>query len=176
MTTLFTDRFIANTFLHRNVVVSSHGFVNRLRDVSFALAFDFGKQGIWGNQVTIEVSKTNSQGFINKLSAYHADVKEQIQVLREIEEWTLAGCEKPYSKMLEREKPLLFHACLRKDVMLVQIFGEGMYDLNFRYDVARNGSVEGSIVKLIELRQAMEVHLEAINNAPLQSVLTEMVA
>lgn len=176
MTTLFTDRFIANTFLHRNVVVSSHGFVNRLRDVSFALAFDFGKQGVWGNQVTIEVSKTNSQGFIAKLAAYHSDVKEQIQVLREIEDWAIAGCEKPYNKMLEREKPLLFHACMRKEVMIVQIFGEGMHDLDFRYEQRRNGSPEDSVSKLVELRQAMEVHLEAINNAPLQSVLTEMVA
>lgn len=176
MTVLFTDRFIARTFLHRNVIISSLGFVNRLHDVSFALAFDFGKQGVWGNNVVIEVSKTNSHGFISKLAAYHAEVKDQIQVLREIEEWAIAGCVKSYSKMLERKKPLLFHACMRKDVMVVQIFGEGMHDLELRYDIARNGDAQDGIVKLVELREAMETHLEEINKAPLQSVLSEMVA
>lgn len=170
MGTLFNSRKLSETLIHRNVVILSEGYRNSLNEVRFTLEFDFGAEGKWANRVIIPAA-VNDFSIARALSTYQDNLYEQINVLEDIEHWVAGGAQGTFSHFLEQDRPLFFYGSIRKNTLVVQIFGEGMYDLEIHWDMNRNPPINPLTQKLEELRSAFGEHLRAIEAIPLSQLM-----
>lgn len=173
MAALFSIRKLSETFLNRNVIILSEGHCNRNQHVRFAIEFDFGKHGKLANRV--DIPRANDLVAFNQaLSAYNDDLYELIGVLEELERWSQHGnVTKPFSHVLMQDKPLFFYASVAKEVLTLQVFGEGLYDFEIRWDLNRAGESSSFSRKLNEMRLALVDHLRSIETISMQDIINQ---
>jgi hypothetical protein len=170
MSVIFSDRKLAASFLNRSIVILSEAHRNKHSDLRFGVEFDFGKHGKWANRV--DIPATNDLVFFNKqLNAYQQDLYEQIGMLEEIERWATIDPTEPFSRVLCQDKPLFFHGFVSKETLILQIFGEGLYDFEIRWDFKRAGESSSFKQKLNEFRKAIADHLRAIEAIELEELI-----
>lgn len=171
MPALFSNRKLADSFLNRNVIVLSEGHCNRNGHVRFGIEFDFGKHGKLANRVDIPRAY-DMVVFNQNLSAYQDDIYELIGVFEELERWSQHGdVTKPFSHVLMQDKPLFFYAAVSKEVLTLQVFGEGLYDFEIRWDLNRAGESSSFSRKLNEMRLALVEHLRSIETVNMQDII-----
>lgn len=175
MAVIFSDRKLAETFLNRNIVILSEAHRNRLGELRFSTEFDFGKHGKWTNRIDIQYT-TDLVKFTTQLDQYRDELYEQIGVLEEIERW--ADMKKPsvFSHVLMQEKPMFFHAVIRKETLVLQVFGEGLHDFEIRWDMNRAGEHNSFKQKLGELRKTFVDHLRAIEGISMDELVKGVAA
>lgn len=187
MASLFLQRKLAGSFTHRNVTILSVGTRTRLEELIFRLDFDFGKQGTWRNALVIEANSINTQKMLKQMREYQDDILEQIGLLEDLCHWvnqledvnTLVDPiyrnvhpdKFMFQETLMQEKPMLFNAFVHKETLVLQIFAEGLYDLEMRCDLSGRGGVRAFIEKMNELTTAMKDHLLAIEGVQLQQAM-----
>jgi hypothetical protein len=175
MAVIFSKRNLGQAFLNRNVVILSEAHRNRLGDLRFSTEFDFGKHGKWTNRIDIPHTQDIAH-FSKQLDLYRDELYEQIGVLEEIERW--ADSKKPslFSHVLLQEKPMFFHASIRKDTLILQIFGEGLHDFEIRWDFNRAGEHNSFKQKLGELRKTFADHLRDIDGISMNDLVKGVAA
>lgn len=172
MSTIFSDRKLATSWLNRNIVILSEAHRNKLGDLRFGVEFDFGKHGKWVNR--IDIPFTNDFLAFNKaLEAYQQNLYDQIGVLEELERWAITDPSEKFSHFLDRDKVLFFHGFVVKETLIIQIFGEGLHDFEIRWDFNRAGEHNSLRGKLGELRKALADHLRAIEAVEMNALLTQ---
>lgn len=154
---LFCARKLASTFMHRNVVCLSMAQITKPKELIFRLEFDFGKQGVWRNNLSIMSESVTPQEVLKQINIYKDDILEQIGVLEDIEYWALHEREEPFQEVLMHERPILFNGYVHNKTLHLQIFGEGMHDLKVSWDITTHE--KAFLVKLEELREVMRGHL-----------------
>jgi hypothetical protein len=176
MAVIFSKRHLSQTFLNRNVVILSEAHRNRLGDLRFSTEFDFGKHGKWLNRIDIPHTQ-DIVHFTKQLDRYRDELYEQIGVLEEIERW--AGmCDRmpAFNHVLYQDKPMFFHARVAKETLILQIFGEGLYDFEIRWDFNRAGEHNSFKQKLGELAKCFADHLRDIDGISMNELVKGVAA
>lgn len=183
MTVLFSTRKLLGTFNCRNVTFVSSAIRTSKDDLIFRLDFDFGKQGTWKNRLNIEASHLSGQKVLEQIRAYQDDILAQIDMLEELERWAIeierVGADMDplfrivhkdmfvFQRALLQERPMLFNGFVRKETLVLQIFGEGLADLEIRSDTYGRNGVTVFVEKLKEMRDSMRYHLMSIDTVQL---------
>lgn len=177
MTILFNNRKLADTFNHRNVVITERGLRNRLGELSFELEFDFGKFGKWSNFTQIPTQGVHTQRITNALKRYQDNIYAEIDALEEIQRWSRGSMNHPFNKVLCQEKPMFFYAVMKKDTICLKVFGEGLFNLNIIWDRSRqtDETCASFQEKIEELRLAMVEHLEHIETISVSLLVSKPV-
>lgn len=172
MPVLFSNRKLSDSFQNRNVVILSEGHCNRNNSVRFGVEFDFGKHGKLANRINIP-AVNDMISFQKDLSVHQDEIYELIGVLEELERWSQRGdVTKPFSHVLMQDKPLFFYAVVAKEVLTMQVFGEGLYDFEIRWDLNRAGESSSFSRKLNEMRLALVDHLRNIDMVNMNEIVT----
>ena len=168
---IFNSRRLAESYQKLGVVIHSEAFRNKLNQIRFQLKFQFGRHGIWSNELELRPTGTNLVEISKAFSKYQEDLLEQIDALEETERWAkYAQDGNNFQRVICQEKPMFFYGQRRGDRVSVHIFGEGLNDLVILWDPsARWASMNGRDAvqeKLCELREAIREHLTALDKVP----------
>lgn len=183
MAILFSTRKLLGAFNCRNVTFVSSAVRTNKDDLIFRLDFDFGKQGTWKNRLAIDAGHLSGQKVLEQIRAYQDDILAQIDMLEELERWAIeierVGANMDplfrivhkdmfvFQRALMQEKPMLFNGFVRKETLVLQIFGEGLADLEIRSDTYGRNGVTVFVEKLKEMRDSMRYHLMSIDTVQL---------
>lgn len=171
MPVLFSSRKLSASFPRRSVVMVSEGVVDRLNLLRLSLVLEFGQNGKWSNRT--DISFTNDLVAYKKaLDHYQDEILEQINMLEELKRWAVKRPVEKFCEVLCQDKPLLFHGTLKGDVLIIQIFGEGLHDLEIRGDLHNHNPTNSLVARLDEMASAMRDHLHSIEAIPM-SVLVK---
>lgn len=161
----FCVRQLVPSFMYRNVTSVSIAQRTKINELIFRLEFDFGKQGTWKNNFQIMMDDYTPQAILKKINLYKEDVLEQIGVLEDITYWANHERDVSFQEVLMHERPVLFNAFVHNKTLAVQIFAEGLHDLEIRWDIT--SPAKSFLVKLEEMQEIMRNHLAELDNLQL---------
>lgn len=173
MANIFETRKLASSFIYRNVVFTSSAGISSKKLLQVTQNTDFGTMGMWSNNVRVDLDVESIEDTITILEHHEKDILEQIGVLEDIISWVKRGYKLNFQEVLMQHKPILFNALLINKTLTVQIFGEGMLDLEFRCDITAQRGTQTLINRLEEICSSMRGHLVDVATIPLARLKTK---
>lgn len=174
MATIFSKRVIAESFIYRNVVMSSLAGISVKRVLMINQHFDFGTMGKWSNTTSVDLDINKLQEVNNLVKAHQDNILEQINVLEEFIRWVKLGYHGQFQEVLMQEKPLLFNGLMRGKTLVLQIFGEGLLDMELRCDFKNARGTATLIERVEELLQAFRNHLDDLAGISLDRLVKKV--
>lgn len=184
MASLFRNRTLLDSFPNRNVVGESTGIHTRDGDLVFRVSVDFGIQGKLSRYMTIKALGNELVSVAKALSEYESSILEIIDILEEMQRWTLAidfvpGSISPirhrgdlvFNRVLCEENPLMVHAAWINKSITCSLFGKGLYDMEIRIPAGGESNHRIFQLKIMSIINVFREHLRDVEKLRIPELL-----
>jgi len=172
MALLFKHVKLSDVHTARNVVNNSIGIRTTNGEVEFVVAAEFGTMGKLRRRVRLYPVTTQHEIVKKQLDEYVGDLLELIGIFEELKRFVKNSLAKPvengvgdiFNRVLCTEVPVMVHCVRAPKSYNLQIFTEGAYDLEIKYNYEESPMAQknffGKVDDLIKLLQNHIVHIE----------------
>lgn len=184
MASLFRTRNLLDTFPSRSVTVESAAIINTKGELMVRFVIDLGINGRLARNTTIKIDPTDLLRSTRAIKDYEHTMFEIINMFEDMLHWVertskadnnVVDLFNPkgniFNRVLCEEKPLMFHVARLRKHMVFSMFGENLYDAEFKVDYNQDTGMRVFVDKIHSLVDSIREHLNAIEKLPMDKIL-----